>query len=617
MRQNLLAVVTGAAALALCGVGWLALPLLQGAQRTVDKEAAEHLERARRLLHKYDVGWEYKSMLLDRVAEFDVDVEDAGYLIEAGADEYQAEHQRLWEAYQPRDWQLPAPRPRRASYGNLARQIREGIAARTELIDKNRAWLDEALNAVDQAVAVSSGGASSRSYAEAARLKAVIQYHMGLTEWLRARVKRLEAAPYRRELIALAIRSAELKIDEALEANSGVDRQIKTLRKDLADAETRLGTQRKELARLEAMIAGFNKRIAAAEAQASEARRALADLQAKGMVSSDPAGAERFRATLMQHNKLYREARREVQSLKAGYYPHAKIDHTGDFLRGRYVESGPSGRLTAEHGLQHYVHKRDVLTAEIRELERALDDRRADISRLEEMKKGYQQIQEHAGEALAVASEDAAEAYAQLNRVESEAAAFDESALGFLENSARAAARAAKDAKRWIDNARRLTQGISPEANKRSALAKRTRDKWMGGAMIAQEGAAHLARAWVYYGQYQARNNNADVLMRVLQSLPLAEADPEVERVNATQALDAGVEALTRAVNRLKQAHEASNRPWTIVAQEGGALYLLSLFGKASYIDDAIEAYRNAIKGRENEKFAERLVTTLRRLETR
>jgi hypothetical protein len=41
------------------------------------------------------------------------------------------------------------------------------------------------------------------------------------------------------------------------------------------------------------------------------------------------------------------------------------------------------------------------------------------------------------------------------------------------------------------------------------------------------------------------------------------------------------------------------------------------MFEQPAYVDDAIEAYRNAIKGRENERYAERFVTRLRRLENR
>ncbi|MHC4697828.1 MAG: coiled-coil domain-containing protein [Planctomycetota bacterium] len=618
MKQNLVASVVAIAALVLCGIGWLVLPWLEGAQRAVDAEAAVHLERARRSLDKYDYGWEYKSLLLDRLAEVgvDVDVEDPDELIDVGADEYQAKHEDLWEIYQPTDWQA-SPRPRRANYGNLPGQIREGISARAELVDENRARLEQALAAVERALSVSSGDASSRSYAEATRLKGVIRFHMGLAEWLRARVKRLEADPYRSELIALAIKVSESDATRALAADSGIDEQIEMLEARLADAEGRLNQDKEELTRLDATVRNFRTRIAAVQSRASETRKALGELQAGGIDFSDPDGSETFRTRLMEQDKLYRDAMRELRSLEVGSFPHAKIDYTGDYLRGSYVENGSSTDLTVEHGLQHYENGRDVLAAAVHEQEQAMDDFRADIARLENMKAAYVGARDRAIRDAAEAEQAAVDVYAELNRVESEASAMEEDALDLLEQSAQAAARAAKDARQWVSNARELTRGVSREAKQRSALAKRSGDGWMGGYMTAQEAEARIAKAWIYHARYEAHNQNADVLTRVSQLLELEEADPDVERANATDARDAGVEEVTKAIGRLEEAHKAADQPWTIIAQEAGALYLLSMFGEPSYVDDAIQAYENATEGREDKRYAEKFVTRLRRLRSR
>ncbi len=67
----------------------------------------------------------------------------------------------------------------------------------------------------------------------------------------------------------------------------------------------------------------------------------------------------------------------------------------------------------------------------------------------------------------------------------------------------------------------------------------------------------------------------------------------------------------------VERAHRDTDRHWTLVAQEAGALYALALFGHAGYEKDAIEAYRNALQGREDESFTEKLVNRLDRLENR
>ncbi len=619
VKQNLIVNVVAVSALFLCGIGWLVLPSLQGAQRTVDVEAAIHVERARRLLDGYNFGWEYKSLLLDRLAEFDVDVdvEDPDALSEVSADEYQVKHEQLWKAYEPTDWEGPSPRPRSANYGNLGRQIREGIAARTELIEENRLRLDQALVAVKEALSVTSGDASSRSYAEASRLKAVIYYHMGLAEWLGARVTRLQAGRYRAQLAALATQAAEFDAARSLVNDSGVEQHIETLNARLADAEGQLRRHKEELAELDATVRDFKTRIGAAQSRASTARAALGELQARGIDFSDPDAGKTFRTQLMEQDRLYREALREVQSLKAGSYPFAKIDHSGDFLRGRYVENGSSDNLTVEHGLQHFEHKWEVLAAGVGEQERAMEDFHADIARLEGMKAAYLQLQDRAVQQIAEVADKAVDAYAELNRVESEASAIEESALDQLEQSAGIAVQAASAARLRVDNAREMTRSVSSRAKQRSGIAKRTKDKWMGGFMTAQEADARMAKAWIYYARYEAHNQVANVLTRVSQSLQLKEADLEAERGNATRARDAGIEEITKAIGRLEQAHKATNRHWTMVAQEAGAFYLLSMFGETSYRTDAIEAYRNALKGRETEKYAQRFAAALRRLESR
>jgi hypothetical protein len=67
----------------------------------------------------------------------------------------------------------------------------------------------------------------------------------------------------------------------------------------------------------------------------------------------------------------------------------------------------------------------------------------------------------------------------------------------------------------------------------------------------------------------------------------------------------------------LKNAHGKTEKHWTIAAQAAGTTYLLALFGQTDYVADAVEGYRNALKGRETEKYTEKLAARLKRLESR
>ena len=89
----------------------------------------------------------------------------------------------------------------------------------------------------------------------------------------------------------------------------------------------------------------------------------------------------------------------------------------------------------------------------------------------------------------------------------------------------------------------------------------------------------------------------------------------ESERVKANEAHDAGVDEIEQAMEILQRAHRKTERHWTVVAHAAGTTYLLALFGHEDYADDAVEAYRDAVSGREDEEYARTFVARLNRLE--
>ena len=160
VKPGLIPTLVVAAVLAVSGGGWLLLPSLQDEQITVDAQASEQLERARRLLHQYSIGLTYKSLLLDQLHELglDMDVMDADSWQEAGSDEYQRYLSDAWQRYQPMDWQAQPPRPARVQLANLEGQIKTAtnqyerccqssfaifVTVTYELANKslNRSWL--------------------------------------------------------------------------------------------------------------------------------------------------------------------------------------------------------------------------------------------------------------------------------------------------------------------------------------------------------------------------------------------------------------------------------------------------------------------------------------------
>jgi len=619
VKADKLTAIAFAATISVCGIAWFFLPSLQDGQRKVDAEASLHLERARRLLHRYNADLAYHALVLDQLrdADVDVDIDEPQALVEDAGDEYQERHTELWTTFQPNDWEQDPPRSVKPSYGNVAGQIRDGVKGRAALVAENDKLLKEALHEIDKALSATSGNATATSHFEAHRLKGVIQYHRGLAERVRAGLKRAESERYRRRLVRLANRGVEWASSKTLVADSGIDEQIRRVNEKAAQAESELNDDRKALAALDSTIGDLETRLNAAKSRADQARAAMEKLEREGVDFSDPKGAETFARRLTEQDSAYREALREVQSLEAGRLPNADIDAGGDFLKGRYLENGSATNLTIEQGLAHYRNERIVLAAKVEGEQKCVADFRSDLSRIEGIKTASLAAQTDAAQRIAETAPLAADTYDELNRVESEAEVVEDAALKLLDQSVSASQQAAGAVDEWTSRAREHTQSLSPEKKERSAYNARENDDWMSGHIAAQAADARLAKAWIHYDRFVAASQNADALALVTKTLGLKETDPESERTKAAEARDAGIEEVTRAMEVLEKAHRKTEKHWTLVAQAAGTTYLLALFGQTDYIADAVEGYHNALKGRETEKYTEKFTARLKRLESR
>lgn len=619
MKADKMTAIAFAATIGVCGIAWLFLPTLQAGQRKVDAEASLHLERARRLLHHYSADLAYRALVLDQLrdAEVDVDIADPQALAEDAGDEYQERHTELWTTFQPNDWEQDPPRSVKPNYGNVAGQIRDGVKTRAALIAENGKLLKDALDEIEKALSAASGDPTARSQFEAGRLKGVIQYHRGLAERVRAGLKRAEADGYRRRLVGLANRGVEWASSKTLVADSGIDEQIRRVNERAAQAEGELNDDRKALAALDATIGDLERRLHTAQSRADQARAAMEQMQREGVNFSDPKGAEAFGRRLTEQDSSYREALREVQSLEAGRLPKADIDASGDFLKGRYLENGSATNLTIDQGLAHYRNERVVLAAKVEGEQKCVADFRSDLSRIEGIKAASLAAQTDAAQRIAETAPLAAEAYDELNRLESEAEVVEDAALKLLDQSVSASQQAAGAVDTWTGDAGKHTQNLKPEAKERSVYNARENDDWMAGHIAAQAADARLAKAWIHYDRFVAASQNADVLALVTKTLGLKEADPESERTKAAEARQGGIDEVTKAMEVLQKAHGKTEKHWTIVAQAAGTTYLLALFGQTDYVADAVEGYRNALKNRETEKYTERLAARLKRLESR
>ncbi len=614
-----LTVVVASVAVVVTGAAWWVLPAMQPAERRVESQAEVHIERARRLLDRFNADLAYRSLLVDQLRDYDVDVDasDPAAMVDSIGDAYQAEHEELWKTFEPKEWQEGVGRPARASYGNLAGQIREGVGSRKTLIDENQRSLVDALAEADAALAVNVGEASGRVIAEAHRIKATILYHRGLAERVNGSLKRRDAEPILHQLVDLGAKANSLRLTESIVADSGVDERIKGVREKLSAAESRIAEARTSLSQLNATIQDLERKWSSARSRSDAARAEIDRLRVAGVDFSDPQGAENYALQLTQQDAAYRAAEREAHDLEVGALPNARIDASGDFLRGRYFEGDQGNDLTVSHGLAHYREERSILSMRVESEQAGAEGMKADLSRLEALKNSLTEQQADAVTRLAEIKSEAATEFDELNRTQSEAEAVEENALRLLDQSASEAQQAASMADQWVSDSRELAQGVSPEAKERSAFNQRSDDAWLGGFDSAQVADAREAMAWVFYDRFDAATRMAEALAIVSASIQLPEADVSAVRVKADDARVAGIKEIEMAMSVLEKAHRNVERHWTLTAQGAGITYLMVLFGQTDYLADAIEAYRAAVKGRENEAYAARIVSRLQRLENR
>ncbi len=599
MNQKLIPGVVLAGGMAICALGWLALPSLQTAQATVDQQAGVELERARRILHAYSHGLTYKSLLLERLAEFevDIDLDNADELLEEFADDYQQIHEARWASYQPYDFDGVDidPRQARAKYGNLPAQARKGIQARRKLLQANDSGLADALAAVRSALDITAGDTTSRSHAEANRLKGVILAQQAATDRLEAMMLRRQALPLRRELATLG-RIAAAFGEGGGEAPGSSGTAVLTER--LGATNRMLDGKAAALTEVDRKIDDLESRLTAARGRADAARQAIHELTRRGIDFSRGDGAEAFQAALSAQDRVFRTADAEARALEFGTLPNARIDDSGDYLTGKYMESGSAAGLTVEPGLSHFRHDRAVLAREVELGRAAVDGFHADIERIEGLAEALKAEGQLKRRRASEARARAGEAFTELNRLESEAFSVEDDALALLDQAVRAFSEAAQGATAWINAGSEASQGLGPESRDRSADYMQSQCGWMTGHIKAQQADAQIQKAWILYTRFADQSRTAAALTAHAGPLGLNEADDEAEAAKATEAHDAAVEQVAQAVRLLERSHRDTGRHWTFVAQSAAINELMARLGHPEYTADAIEAYRAALANR-------------------
>jgi len=593
-------VVTGFALIVLfvgCGFGLTLAPRLQDAQLSVDVEASRGVEKARRLLSRFNANLERIAQVLEVLREQKIDIDLAEVEGRLESDEFLAVYQDELDVATREFATVSGERP----HGEPSSQIREGIRTRRKLIEENDRLLADALNAVNAALSVSRGSADASSHRGANRLKGWILFFQGESAARRAARARAGAVPVRGRIAALAARVEGLRPQTSFVADIAIDERIAELTAELEKQTAAVDAVRGELSAVDERIAELERELASAKASAASARAAMEQLKADGIDFADSEGFQNFAASYEASAAQYRSALSRIHAIERGTMPEAKIDDSGDYINGRYLQNGSPENLTTVSGLAHYRAERERLAAAVKTADDSVSESRGDLDRLRESRDVHRRRESEASQAVADAQAQAQTAYDQLRRINAEAFAAEEEAIRRYAEAANTFGAAERAAGEWVRDAAEKTRALSPEAEALSAFTPQADDGWIGGHITTERAAAEAGQAWTYYQRFAARSRDADLLSASAQVLALGGADAEAERTAADEAREQGIEAVGKALDRLERAHDALGRNWAVTAQYAGTAYLLVLFGEQGRLNDVIANYRNAISGREEE----------------
>ena len=581
------------------------LPVLESSETANARTAGQHVERARRLLHRHSPIMRHAELRRAELASLSSDLQRAGLegidadaTAEVDADLFREKYDEITERH---EWQL---RPRG---GNEIREAAQAWASRTR---ENAALLGRALAEVNQALS------DSPEDAEAHRLKAVIHYHDGIAQAGQAMAMRTGAEPLRHEIARLALEALDLTQQRQSSIEASISRQIAALDQRQRELQAEADEVSARSAELERTVTDLQAQKARADAAAIATRNKLDALRDRGVDLSDPLGGAAYSDQYLALAREYDASFRAAHIAEHGDYPRAEIDRSGDYIKGRYVENGSDTNLTVRHGLIHYRDERAVVSARLGGLRTTIDNLRTDKARLEAEKTAHTTRIARAGKRLTDIAGQASALWADLNDITAEANQIEEAATGVLRASASSASQAAGRSAAWVRDAQDRQNAVSDSSKDRSPFQPRLDDRWIEGYAKALEADAHLAMAWIQYARFDGHRRDADLLDFTESALKIGVRADE-RRTQSDAAREEGSDAVVAAMTALKAAHGGTGQHWTIVAQGAGVEYLLALFGDESRVAGVIETYRPALQGREDEDYAAPLADRLLVLENR
>gem|GEM_PF-3977155 len=620
----------------LVGAGaFLVAPRMQGPEAKVLARTSVHAERARRLLHQFSQNQERIGALLEALAlsgvGADIDVEklledeENRTAVEAedarlhvmtrqGAGELRVLEERFLQAAHGRQWQQfqqPLRRRLGTNVAQMTRSLSEGLRERERLAAENKRLLEQALEAINQALAETFGDAAGREDVRANRLKAIILYYLAQAKRQEAGFLRQEAGRFRAELAALGRQARSAVKEKALVAASGIDDHVAASERDVTEAQTLLteinalaDAVRDDMDEIESLMAE-------ARATADRARAEMERMEARGLDLTAPDGFDRFAAEFNRLAETYRDAMSELAALTSGTLRNARIDSSGDLISGRYIPTDAEKPILMDRGLAGLECDLSGIRLKVEAAEQAVGFAQALRESLVARRLEYQERATRGAARLEELAEAATKAHDEFSRLSDEAGETEAAAIDHYRNSARAFTDAARFAAARSSEASAAIAGLSPEALQRSPDNAVADDAWLEQQYKVNAADARIDLGRLYYTISEDAGRTAEVLATLPEDIAAPDANAAAWRERQEQARAEGIEVLHAAYDALQRTRGRLKGHWALAAEAAAAADLLAMLGEEELRDVAVMTYEAVVTGHEDQPHMQPYVNRL------
>lgn len=469
----------------------------------------------------------------------------------------------------------------------------------------------------DSAAALSEALGLVRDHVAANRLLASVEYYRAIGRRFEALRHRVQAERLRPRIIELAseierVRAADQAVRDARNINSVVEDTARSLN----EFSDQISVQEKVVSGLEASLLDHRSRVDARRATAEAARLAFERAVATNYDSRDADAFVAHVRAIRQTGKAMSEAEGALEAVRDGTVTGVRAEPPGDFLTGRYIRESDGTRARYHRSLAAIERELATARARLETLVVARDDLRVSLEQFEETRGTLEASQERSAVQIDSLRKRLAELVGQSVQSVAEAETAEEAARSDHLDKANRHVRAAKQGESSrISAAGQRKSEASPTAQTPIQNQIQGERNWLTSSLNALEGQLNLLESAIYL-------QSANDLRSHRQALGLAyragvrEVDPQSLTERLESARYAALEAAHAAADKFNQAVR-NDAQWVYQANLGMALRLLGLIDPTdeSTRQAAISTLRGCIVGREEHPTAIRLAAVLAGLE--